>query len=200
VVGLGELIAAPGLTKGWPAGSIVRGLRADEEMMDLGKLKALSIVPLLALASCEGPWTSPVVVKTVRVPGPVKTVTKIKMVPGPIRTVVKIRVVTRTIIRYVSRSLVRAPVPVPTPIQASSSPTGGAAACIRFYESGDNYQAQNPSSSASGAYQFLDSTWQAVTGLAGRAMNYSPATQDAAFWKLWAGGAGRSQWVTGYHC
>ncbi len=77
---------------------------------------------------------------------------------------------------------------------------GGIAACIRKYESGGNYTAQNPSSTASGAYQFLDSTWQGVTGLPGRAMNYSPATQDAAFWKLWDNGRGASQWVTAYHC
>lgn len=77
---------------------------------------------------------------------------------------------------------------------------GGIAACIRKYESGGNYTAQNPSSTASGAYQFLDSTWQGVTGLPGRAMNYSPATQDAAFWKLWDNGRGASQWVTAGMC
>lgn len=77
---------------------------------------------------------------------------------------------------------------------------GGIAACIRKYESGGNYRAQNPSSTASGAYQFLDSTWQSVTGLPGRAMNYSPAQQDAAFWKLWNNGRGASQWVTAGKC
>lgn len=77
---------------------------------------------------------------------------------------------------------------------------GGIAACIRKYESGGNYRAQNPSSTASGAYQFLDSTWQSVTGLPGRAMNYSPAQQDAAFWKLWNNGRGASQWVTSPMC
>jgi len=94
--------------------------------------------------------------------------------------------------------------PPPTP-KAVVNPAphvapGGAAACIRKWESGENYTAQNPASTASGAYQFLDTTWQATTGLPGRAMNYSPAQQDAAFDKLWAGGAGASQWVTAYHC
>ena len=92
-----------------------------------------------------------------------------------------------------------APKPVYVAPSVSAGP-GGAAACIRKWESGNNYQAQNPSSTASGAYQFLDSTWQGVTGLSGRAMNYSPSIQDAAFYKLWANGAGRSQWTTGYHC
>lgn len=88
---------------------------------------------------------------------------------------------------------------VTQPVQNHVAP-GGIAACIRKYESGGNYTAQNPSSTASGAYQFLDSTWQAVTGLPGRAMNYSPATQDAAFWKLWNNGRGASQWVTAGMC
>ncbi|WMI33415.1 hydrolase [Streptomyces phage Kenrey] len=77
---------------------------------------------------------------------------------------------------------------------------GGIAACIRKYESGGNYRALNPSSGASGAYQFMDGTWQSVTGLPGKAMNYSPAQQDAAFWKLWNNGRGASHWVTAPKC
>jgi hypothetical protein len=77
---------------------------------------------------------------------------------------------------------------------------GGIAACIRKYESGGNYRALNPSSGASGAYQFMDATWQSVTGLSGKAMNYSPAQQDAAFWKLWNNGKGAHNWVTAPMC
>jgi hypothetical protein len=77
---------------------------------------------------------------------------------------------------------------------------GGIAACIRKYESGGNYRALNSSSGASGAYQFMDGTWQSVTGLPGKAMNYSPAQQDAAFWKLWNNGRGASHWVTAPKC
>lgn len=70
--------------------------------------------------------------------------------------------------------------------------------CVRNHESGGNYQAQNPSSSASGAYQFLDSTWRTVSSRAGPG-GYSRAayapwyTQDAvALWMYQNGG--RSAW------
>jgi LysM repeat protein len=74
------------------------------------------------------------------------------------------------------------------------------AACIREKESGGNYQAENPSTSASGAYQFVDSTWTSVTGLAPPASDYSKATQDRAFAELWDGGAGAHHWVTADEC
>jgi len=143
-------------------------------------LTSLALVTTLGLTACTG--------TSAPTPTPTKTIYKyvvrretiVKIVPGPVRTVIK----------YVSRSEVRTP-----PLTA-----GGAAACIRFWESGNNYRAQNPTSSASGGYQFLDSTWQYVTGLPGRAMNYPPATQDSAFWKLWDNGRGASQWVTHSHC
>lgn len=72
--------------------------------------------------------------------------------------------------------------------------------CIMQHESHGNYKALNRYSGASGAYQFMDATWHAVTGLSGKAMNYPPAVQDAAFYKLFANGKGARNWTTYSMC
>ncbi len=71
--------------------------------------------------------------------------------------------------------------------------------CVRAHESGGNYTAQNPRSSASGAYQFLDSTWRNVSVKSGHP-GYSRAShapwhvQDAVALWLYNNG-GRSAWA-----
>jgi hypothetical protein len=62
---------------------------------------------------------------------------------------------------------------------------------IKTRESGGDYLAQNPTSTASGAYQFINSTWQWVSQQTGvgtqclTAASCSPAEQDAnALWLL----------------
>jgi hypothetical protein len=66
--------------------------------------------------------------------------------------------------------------------------------CIIRYESGGNYRAQNPSSSASGAYQFLTSTWAGFGGYS--AAKYAPpSVQDKKFYLLFDNGRGRSHWA-----
>lgn len=59
---------------------------------------------------------------------------------------------------------------------------------VQHYESGGNYTAQSPTSSASGAYQFINSTWLAAARAIGvdtsaypTAVSAPAAVQDAAF-------------------
>ena len=68
--------------------------------------------------------------------------------------------------------------------RAQHNPPGGFLACVRRHESGGDYTAKNPSSTASGAYQFLDSTWRTVSAQAGHggypsARSAPPWVQDA---------------------
>jgi muramidase (phage lysozyme) len=72
--------------------------------------------------------------------------------------------------------------------------------CIRRHESdtAGGYRAENPSSTASGAYQFLDSTWRNVSVRSGNP-GYARASQapwwvqdDVALWVINHGG--KSAW------
>ena len=49
--------------------------------------------------------------------------------------------------------------------------------------------------SASGYYQILDSTWKGLGGSTKHAYQASKAEQDRLAARLWAGGAGRHNWV-----
>lgn len=98
-----------------------------------------------------------------------------------------------------------APIPSPATSAPVSSPTaawpaslypcgGDLPPCyVKQRESGGDYNAQNPTSSASGAWQFLDSTWNGYGGYS-RAVYAPPDVQDAKAREVWAGGAGCSHW------
>ena len=82
--------------------------------------------------------------------------------------------------------------------QAAAAPSGRCGGnlppCfVMNRESGGNIRAQNPSSSASGKWQFIDSTWAGFGGYA-RAYLAPESVQDAKAAQMWAGGAGCSHW------
>jgi outer membrane biosynthesis protein TonB len=76
---------------------------------------------------------------------------------------------------------------------------GGIAACIAKYESGGNPRAQNPHSSASGLYQFIDGTWNNFGGYS-RAMYAPVSVQTQKFYIVWNGGKGAGNWVVAHKC
>lgn len=90
----------------------------------------------------------------------------------------------------------------PARVTTANVPSGGFPAVmlrIRACESGGNYNAKNPRSTASGGWQFLDSTFTAVTGLAPPARAYSREVQDAAAMKLYRE-QGTRPWNASRHC
>ena len=70
---------------------------------------------------------------------------------------------------------------------------------ISWCESRNEPTAVNPTSGAAGLYQFLDATFEAVTGLPGKASGYSAEVQTAAFDRLYAAD-GTSPWNSSKGC
>ena len=101
---------------------------------------------------------------------------------------------------------------VPTSDEVVAADIPAVAAVIAACESGEiradgspvvgtySLTAEHPVSSASGKYQFIDSTWGWVTGLEPPASAYQEDVQDEAFIKLWDGGAGASHWRESWGC
>jgi hypothetical protein len=84
--------------------------------------------------------------------------------------------------------------PAPTTVSLS-----GIAACIAKYESGGNPRAENPTSSASGLYQFTDGTWGGYGGYS-RASQAPVSVQTERFYQVWNGGRGAGNWVVAPRC
>lgn len=89
------------------------------------------------------------------------------------------------------------PVNTTTPNYAASD-VDGILAAIKRCESGGNYSAQNRTSSASGAYQFLDSTWAGRGGFES-AKDAPPEMQDQAARELYAA-SGTRPWNASKGC
>lgn len=84
---------------------------------------------------------------------------------------------------------------------ATTSSASSTLAKIKYCESGGNYQAVNASSGASGAYQFLDSTWRSLSAASGysTAASAPASVQDAAAQELYAQ-MGTSPWAASSSC
>jgi hypothetical protein len=79
--------------------------------------------------------------------------------------------------------------------QAASGSCGGnlPTCAIMACESGGDPLAENPTSSASGKWQIIDSTWAGHGGYA-HASDAPEHVQDERAAEIWAGGSGRGQW------
>ena len=87
-------------------------------------------------------------------------------------------------------------------VPANAADTGNATLeAIKQCESGGDYTAVNASSGASGAYQFLDSTWQSLSASAGysTAASAPESVQDAAALELYAA-QGSTPWAASESC
>ena len=84
----------------------------------------------------------------------------------------------------------------PTARTPSSGRCGGdlPSCCIMNRESGGSLTAKNPSSTASGKWQFINGTWGGYGGYA-EAWMAPEHVQDAKARELWAGGAGAGHWA-----
>ena len=137
----------------------------------------VAVLCSLTVAVVVGWVSGRLIVERGDLPTPVVTITETQMKPGPTRT-----------------ELV--PVPGPTVTRTAAASRSRTphdwidvfARCVRNHESVNAglYKALNKGSGASGAYQFLDSTWANVSRRAGypgyaKAMYAPPSVQDAVF-------------------
>jgi Transglycosylase-like domain len=84
--------------------------------------------------------------------------------------------------------------PAPAPASSSGRCGGELPPCyVMRCESGGDLDAENPRSSASGKWQFIDSTWDGYGGYA-HASDAPEHVQDERARQVWAGGDGASHW------
>lgn len=80
-------------------------------------------------------------------------------------------------------------------VQVHFGPYTNDALAVMQCESMGNAKAKNPRSSASGLFQFIRSTWKAVTGESDHNGVFDGAYNIEAAWKLSKGGTNWSHWV-----
>lgn len=83
--------------------------------------------------------------------------------------------------------------------EGSATPLSPLQLKIRWCESRDNYRAQNSASTASGGWQFLDTTWHSNSGLPGHAKDYPQAVQDRVFLLVFSE-QGTRPWLSSMSC
>lgn len=87
--------------------------------------------------------------------------------------------------------------PAPVPVSVSGACGGSLPpCCVMMRESGGNPTAVNPSSGASGKWQFMTATWANYGGYP-TAASAPESVQDERAVQLWAGGAGAGHWGGG---
>ncbi len=87
--------------------------------------------------------------------------------------------------------------PAPVPVSVSGACGGSLPpCCVMMRESGGNPTAVNPSSGASGKWQFMPSTWANYGGYP-TAASAPESVQDQRAAQIWAGGAGAGHWGGG---
>lgn len=88
----------------------------------------------------------------------------------------------------------QAPAPAPAAEAGTGRCGGDLPPCyVMMRESGGNIRAKNPTSTASGKWQFINGTWAGFGGYA-EAWMAPESVQDAKARQLWAGGAGCGHW------
>lgn len=124
------------------------------------------------------------------------------------QTMAKVKLKVKVVQRAAVRQAVRHAVVRPAAVRRQSLPSAPATnawiervrLCIVDRESGGNPRAENASSTASGLYQFLDSSWRGFGGYA-HASSAPSSVQTRKFYLVFDGGRGRGNWsLPGKQC
>jgi hypothetical protein len=128
--------------------------------------------------------------KFLPIPIPLTTTTTLSQVTNPVSIIISTTTLSPTKIPIKPTSKNNLTTPKQSKVKTRSYED-----CVIDRESRGDSTAQNPNSTASGLYGFLNSTWQSVTGLPGSAKEYSASIQHQAFEKLYLQ-EGKRPWET----